>query len=126
MFPRSYNSFDSGPKSPLAKPWPKSPKSNVNPIGITKSLKLQNPSFSFAICEVLPKILNVIDVDPNEVLLKIPNFITLDLDEIVELSNSQSSPQAHPPGKKQKLGVGGIGKKPSKKSYDNNKRFQAK
>jgi hypothetical protein len=97
MFLRSYNSSDSGPKLPLAKAWPKSPKSNVNPIGITKSLELQNPSFSFAIREVLPKIPNVIDVDPNEVLFKIPNSITLDLDEIVELSNSQSDPQTNPP-----------------------------
>jgi hypothetical protein len=103
MFPRSYNFFESGPKSPLVGAWHESPKSNVNPIGTTKSLELQNPSFSFAIHEVLPKILNVIDVDPNEVLPKIPNFITLDLDEIVELSNSQSDPQANTLGRNMSL-----------------------
>jgi hypothetical protein len=74
MFPRSYNSSDSGPKSPLVGAWPKSPKSNVSLVGTTKSLKLQNPSSFFAI----------------------PNF----LPEIVELLNSQSDPQAHPPRKK--------------------------
>ncbi len=85
MFPRSHNYFDSGPKSPLAKAWPKSPEQIVNPIGITKPRELQNPSFSFAVREVLPKI---------------PNFINLDLDEIMELSNSQSDPQTNPLGKK--------------------------
>ncbi len=85
MFPRSHNYFDSGPKSPLARAWPKFPKQIVNPIGITKSRELQNPSFSFAVREVLPKILN---------------FINLDLDEIMELSNSQSDLQTNPLGKK--------------------------
>jgi hypothetical protein len=44
----------------------------------------------------------------------------------VQLLNSQSDPQAHPLGKKQKLGVDGIGKKPCKKSYDSSREFQAK
>jgi hypothetical protein len=44
----------------------------------------------------------------------------------MELSNSQFDPQANPLGKKQKLSVDGIGKKHCKKSYDNNKKFQAK
>jgi hypothetical protein len=39
----------------------------------------------------------------------------------VALSNSQYDPL----GKKQKLGVDGIGKKPCKKSYDSNRKFQA-
>jgi len=44
----------------------------------------------------------------------------------VELSNSQSNIQANPPWKKQKLGVGGIGKNPGKKPHDNNRKFHAK
>jgi hypothetical protein len=103
MFPRSYSFFNSGPKLPLVRVWPESLESNVNPIGTTKSLKLQNPSFSFAIYEVLPKIPNVIDVNPNEILPKIPNFITLDLDEIVELSKSPSDLEVNPPGRNRSL-----------------------
>ncbi len=110
MFPRSYSFFDSGPKLPLVGAWLESSKSNVNPIGITKSLELQNPSFSFAICEVLPKIPNVIDVDPNEIPPKIPDFITLDLDEIVELSNSQFDLQINPLGKNMSLVWVALGK----------------
>jgi hypothetical protein len=91
MFPRLYSSSDSGPKLPLARTWPKSLESNVNPVGTTKSPELQNPNFSFAILEVL-KILNVIDVNPNEVFLEIFDSITIDLDEIVQLSNSQFDP----------------------------------
>jgi hypothetical protein len=68
MFPRLYSFFDSGPKLPLAGAWPESLESNVNPIGTTKSLELQNPSFSFAIREDFPKIPNVINVNLNEVL----------------------------------------------------------
>jgi hypothetical protein len=97
MFPRSYSFFNSGPKSPLVGAWRESSKSNVNLIGITKSLELQNPSFSFAICEVLPKIPNLIDVDPNEIPPKILDFIILDLDEILEVSNSQFDLQINPP-----------------------------
>ncbi len=82
MFSRSYNSSNSGPKLPLAKTWLESPKSNVNPIGTTKSLELQNPKSSFAIFEVLPKIPYVINVDPNEVFLEILNSIAIDLGEI--------------------------------------------
>jgi len=70
MFSRSYSSSNSGPKLPLARTWPKSPKSNVNLVGTTKSLQLQNPKSSFAIFEVLPKIPYVIDVDPNEASLE--------------------------------------------------------
>ncbi len=114
MFPRSYGSFDSGPKLPLTRTWPKSRKSSVSPIGATKSLELQNPKSSFAIFEVLPEIPYVIDVDTNEVLLKILNSIAIDLGEIVELSYSQFDPQVDPLGKKQKLGMDGIGKKPCK------------
>ncbi len=44
----------------------------------------------------------------------------------MQLSNSQSNPQAYPLGKKQKLGVDGIRTKPCKKSYDNSRKFQAK
>jgi hypothetical protein len=100
MFPRTYNSCDSGPKSPLAGAWLESPKLNVNPVGATKSPKLQNPSSSFAIPEFFPKIPNVIDVDPNEIFLEILDFTAIDLDEIVELLDSQSDPQANPPRKK--------------------------
>jgi len=98
----------------------------VNPIGATTSPKLQNPSFSFATPEVLLEIPNVIDVHPDEILFEIPNSTTIDLDDIVELSNSLFDPQAKPPRKKHKFGVDGIGKKPHKKSYDSNKKFQAK
>jgi hypothetical protein len=35
-------------------------------------------------------------------------------------------PKLTPPRKKQKFGVDGIGKKSHKKSYDNNRKFQAK
>jgi hypothetical protein len=96
MFPRSYNSFDSGPKLPLAGTWLESPKLNVNLIGATKSLELQKPSSSFAILKVLLKIPNVIDVGTDEVLLEIPNYIVIDLDEIVELSNSNMIPKLTP------------------------------
>ncbi len=126
MFPRSYGSFDSGPKLPLVGTWPESPKSNVSPIGATKSLKLQNPKSFFAIFEVLPKIPYVIDVDLNEFLLEILNSIVIDLGEIMELSYSQFDPQVDPLGKKQKLGMDGIGEKPCKKSYDSSRKFQAK
>jgi hypothetical protein len=88
MFPRSYGSFDSGPKLPLAETWLESPKSSVSPIRATKSLELQNPKSFFAIFEVLPNIPYVIDVDPNEFLLEILNSIIIDLGEIMELSYS--------------------------------------
>jgi hypothetical protein len=65
----------------------------------------------------------VIDANLDEFFLKIPNFIVIDLDEIMELSNSQFYPQANHTRNKQKLGVGGIGKKFCKKSYDNNRKF---
>jgi hypothetical protein len=91
MFPKSYNSFDSGPKLPLTKAWFESPKSSVSPIGATKSPKFQNVSSSFVIFKVLPKIFDAIDVDLDEVLLKIPDYTIINLDEIVELSNSQSN-----------------------------------
>jgi hypothetical protein len=126
MFPRSYSSSNSGPKLPLAGTWPKSPKSSVNLIGATKSLELQNPKSSFAIFEVLPKIPYVIDVDFNEIILEIVNFTTIDLGEIVELLDFRFDPQVDPLRKKQKLGVDGIGKKPYKKSYDSNRKFQEK
>jgi hypothetical protein len=126
MFPRLYNSFDSGPILPLAGTWPESLESNVNLVGATKSPKLQNPNSSFAILEVLLKILNVIDVDHDEVFLEIFDSTTIDLDEIVQISNSQFDPQVHPPRKKQKLIVDGIGKKFYKKSYESSKKFQAK
>jgi len=126
MFPRSYNSFNNGPKSPLTKAWLESPKSSVNPVGATTSPKLKNLSFFFAIPEILLEIPIIIDVDPNEVLSEILNFIVIDFDEIVEVSNSQFDPQVDPPRKKQKLGVDGIGEKPPKKSYNNSRKFQAK
>jgi hypothetical protein len=88
VFPRSYNSFNSGPKSPLDGAWHKSTKLNVSVLGTTKSPKLQNPSSSFAIPEVLLEIPNVIYVDFDEVLFEIPNFTVVDLDEIMELLNS--------------------------------------
>jgi hypothetical protein len=110
MFPRSCNSSNGGPKLPLDGAWPKSTKLNVNPVGTTKSPKLQNPSSCFAI----PK-----------VLCKIHDFTVVNLDEIMELSNSQSYPQVDPPRKNQKFGVDGIGKKPRKKSSDSSKKLQA-
>jgi len=110
MFPRSYSFFDSGPKLPLVGAWPKYSKSNINPLGITKSLELQNPSFSFAICEVLPKIPNLIDVDPNEIPPKILDFIILDLDEILEVSNSQFDLQINPPWRNMSLVWVALGK----------------
>jgi len=88
MFPRSYSSFDSGPKLPLIKAWLESPKSNVNPIKATKSLEFQNVSSFFVILEILPKIFDAIDIDLDEVLPEIPDFIVINLDEIVELSDS--------------------------------------
>jgi hypothetical protein len=60
----------------------------VSPVGANTSPKFQNPNSYFAILKVLPRIPNVIDVDPNEVVYEIPNFININLDEIVELSNS--------------------------------------
>ncbi len=126
MFPRLYNSFNNGLKFPIVGAWLKSTELNVNPIGATISLELQNPSSYVAILEVLLKILDVIDVDPDEVLPKIPDSIVIDLDEITELLNSQSNPQVGPPRKKQKLNVDGVGKKHHKKSYDSSRKFQAK
>jgi hypothetical protein len=123
MFPRSYNFSNGGPKWPVDGAWHEFIELSVSPIGTTKSPKLQKPSSFFAIHEVLPKIHDAIDVDPDEVLPKILDFIVVDLDEIVELSNSQSYPQVDPLGKKQKFGVDGIGKKPCKKSYDSNIKF---
>jgi hypothetical protein len=73
---------------------------NVSLIETTKSLKLQNPSSSFVIPEVLPRIPNVIDVDFNEILLEIHDSTIINLNEIVELSNSQFDPQVEPLGKK--------------------------
>jgi hypothetical protein len=88
MFPRSFSSFDSEPKSPLVGAWLESIKLNVNLLGVTKSLELQNPSSSFAILEVLPEIPSVINVDHDEILLQILDSIAIDLDEIVELLDS--------------------------------------
>jgi len=56
MFPRLYNSFDNGLKFPIVGAWFESTELNVNPIGTTISLELQNPSSYVAILEVLPKI----------------------------------------------------------------------
>ncbi len=123
MFLRSYNSFDSGPKSPLIGAWLESWESNVSQVGAIKSLKLQNLKSSFVILEVLPKIPNVIDVDFNEILPEILDSIAINLNEIVELSNSQFDPQAEPLGKKKQVGVDGIRKKLCKKSYDNSRKF---
>lgn len=103
MFPRSYNSFDSGSKLPLVGTWPESPKLNVSLVGATTSPKLPNPSSSFAIPKVLLEILNAIDVNPNEVFPEILDFITIDLVEIVELSNSQFIPKLTPRGKNKSL-----------------------
>jgi hypothetical protein len=72
----------------------------VSPTKAITSPKFQNPSSSFAIPNILLGIPNVIDVVPNEVVYEIPKFITIDLDEIVELSNSQFDPQVEPPRKK--------------------------
>ncbi len=88
MFPRSYSSFDSGPKLPLTKVWLESPKSNVSPIRATKSLEFQNVSSSFVILEILPKIFDVIDINLDGVLPEIPDSTVINLDEIVELSDS--------------------------------------
>jgi hypothetical protein len=67
---------------PLVGAWFESIELNVNPIGATISLELQNPSSSFAILEVFPEILDVIDVDLDEVLLEILDSIPIDLDEM--------------------------------------------
>jgi hypothetical protein len=88
MFPRSFSSFDSGPKSPLIGAWLESIELNVNLLGATKSLEFQNPSSSFAVLEVLPEIPNVINVDHDEIFLEILDSIAIDLDEIVELLDS--------------------------------------
>jgi hypothetical protein len=72
----------------------------VSPTRAITSPKLQNPSSSFAIPKVLLRIPNVINVVPNEILYEILDFIAIDLDEIVELSNSQFDPQVDPPRKK--------------------------
>ncbi len=96
---------------------------SFNLIGVTKSLELQNPSSFFALLEFLPQILNVIDVNTDEVLLEILDSTAIDFDEIVELLDSKSNPQAKPPGKNEKYGVDGIGKKAHKKSYDSSRKF---
>jgi hypothetical protein len=77
-----------------------SPKLNVSPIGATKSLELQNPSSFFAIPNFLPEIPDVINIHPDEVFLEILDSTIIDLDEIVELLDSQYDPQANPPRKK--------------------------
>jgi hypothetical protein len=99
------------------------PELSFNLVGVTKSLELQNPSSFFALPKFLPQILNAIDVNPDEVLLEILDSTTINFDEIVELLDSKSNPQAKPLGKNEKFGVNGIGKKVHKKSYDSSSNF---
>jgi hypothetical protein len=93
---------------PLVGAWFESTKLNVNLIGATISLKLQNSSSFFAILEVL---------------LEIHDSIVVNFDEIVELLYSQFDPQGDPPQEEHKLIVDGIGNKHCKKSYDNSRKF---
>ncbi len=69
---------------PLTRVWLEFPKSSVSPIGATKSLEFQNISSYFVISKILPKIFDVIDVDLDEGLSKIPNSIIINLDEIMD------------------------------------------
>ncbi len=107
-------SSSNGPKSPFRAAWPPSPDFVTCPpleTDITQGV-LQNPDSSFKPSKVLEKTYSMTD-------LPAVNLESTNLDQVVELSNSQSNPpcsiessnsEVDPASKKQKTD----GKKPKK------------